>query len=73
MVVFAVLLVAAQAGVITAPLAGPVVYAAPGPANALGPVLKAETAAQLLGVAYSAAPAVAHMQYTNPIGISYAY
>lgn len=27
----------------------------------------------LLGVAYSAAPAVAHMTYTNGLGISYAY
>jgi hypothetical protein len=27
----------------------------------------------LLGVAYSAAPAVAHMTYSNGLGISYAY
>ncbi|XP_067008819.1 pupal cuticle protein C1B-like [Anabrus simplex] len=55
--------------------AGPValhtgpVAAVHGPAT----VVKAAGPASLLGVAYSSAPAVAHMSYTNGLGISYEY
>ncbi|CAD7088283.1 unnamed protein product [Hermetia illucens] len=39
----------------------------------VGPVAKAVAPAGLLGVAYSAAPTVAHMTYTNGLGVSYAW
>ncbi|XP_049947117.1 cuticle protein 76-like [Schistocerca serialis cubense] len=62
-----------SAAVVSTPSGVRVAYAAPGPANSLGPVLSADSRAALLGVAYSAAPAVAHMTYSNALGISYAY
>ncbi|KAG4068550.1 hypothetical protein HA402_004891 [Bradysia odoriphaga] len=37
------------------------------------PVAKVGVAPGLLGVAYSAAPAVAHMTYSNGLGINYAW
>ncbi|KAL0830589.1 hypothetical protein ABMA28_002736 [Loxostege sticticalis] len=37
------------------------------------PVAKVATAGGLLGVAYSAAPAVSHMTYTNGLGLAYAW
>jgi hypothetical protein len=56
----------------TAPVA--TAYAAPALA---APIVKTGATAiaghGLLGVAYSAAPAVAHMTYSNGLGISYAY
>uniref|UniRef100_A0A182JSI5 Pupal cuticle protein C1B n=1 Tax=Anopheles christyi TaxID=43041 RepID=A0A182JSI5_9DIPT len=47
-------------------------YAAPAYAHAAyaAPAIKAPA---LLGVAYSAAPAVAHMTYSNGLGINYAW
>jgi len=54
-------------------------YAAPAVATyAAAPAITktittAPAATQLLGVAYSAAPAVAHMTYSNGLGISYSY
>jgi hypothetical protein len=57
--------------------AAPAVAAAPVAAAYATPVVKTAATAVaghgLLGVAYSAAPAVAHMTYTNGLGISYAY
>ncbi|XP_054258188.1 cuticle protein 67-like [Macrosteles quadrilineatus] len=56
--------------------AAPAAYAAP-VVKAVAPAYAAPVAAPvahgLLGVAYSAAPAVAHMTYTNSYGIQYAY
>ncbi|XP_067000999.1 cuticle protein 67-like [Anabrus simplex] len=51
----------------------PVAYAAP--AVHAAPAYAAPVAAHagLLGVAYSAAPAVAHMTYSNGLGLSYAW
>ncbi|XP_063362684.1 cuticle protein 76-like [Cydia amplana] len=37
------------------------------------PVAKVATAGGLLGVAYSAAPAVSHMTYSNGLGLTYAW
>ena len=54
----------------------PVATAYTAPALAAPVVKTAATAIAghgLLGVAYSAAPAVAHMTYSNGLGISYAY
>ncbi|XP_049952159.1 cuticle protein 67-like [Schistocerca serialis cubense] len=47
--------------------AGPAAYAAPAVVKAAAP------AVGLLGVAYSAAPAVAHMTYSNGLGLAYAW
>ncbi|XP_031766588.1 pupal cuticle protein C1B-like [Galleria mellonella] len=52
-------------GGIAAPLVSHVGVAAP--------VAKVATAGGLLGVAYSAAPAVSHMTYTNGLGLAYAW
>ncbi|XP_067008935.2 cuticle protein 67-like [Anabrus simplex] len=55
---------------------GPVAYAAPA-VHAAPAVVKAAAPAvvghSLIGVAYSAAPAVAHMTYSNGLGLSYAW
>ena len=52
-------------------------HSAPVAAAYASPVVKTAATAVaghgLLGVAYSAAPAVAHMTYSNGLGISYAY
>lgn len=49
-------------------------YAAPALAYGHGPVVaKTIGAPGLLGVAYSAAPAVAHMTYSNGLGFNYAW
>ncbi|KAK7791401.1 hypothetical protein R5R35_008867 [Gryllus longicercus] len=52
--------------------APPVAYAGPGVAKAAAPAGAAAAGHALLGVAYSAAPAVAHMTFDG-LGISYAY
>lgn len=57
--------VAAAPAVAYAAPAAPVAYAAPAPAVAY--------AAPAVGVAYSAAPAVAHVTYSNGYGISYGW
>ncbi|KAL4716133.1 hypothetical protein ACJJTC_013910 [Scirpophaga incertulas] len=44
-----------------------------GVASPYAPVAKVATAGGLLGVAYSAAPAVSHMTYTNGLGLAYAW
>jgi hypothetical protein len=52
-------------------------HAAPVAATYAAPVVKTAATAVaghgLLGVAYSAAPTVAHMTYTNGLGIAYSY
>ncbi|GBP95296.1 Cuticle protein 76 [Eumeta japonica] len=48
-------------------------YAAHFAAPFAAPVAKVATAGGLLGVAYSAAPAVSHMTYTNGLGLAYAW
>ncbi|XP_049798820.1 cuticle protein 67-like [Schistocerca nitens] len=53
--------------------AAPVAYAAPAVHAAPAVVKAAAPAVGLLGVAYSAAPAVAHMTYSNGLGLSYAW
>ncbi|XP_055536632.1 cuticle protein 76-like [Wyeomyia smithii] len=54
-----------------APAYAPAAYAHPAVYGA--PAVKAVAAPGLLGVAYSAAPAVAAMSYNNGLGISYAW
>jgi hypothetical protein len=71
--------VAYHASPVAATYAAPVAasYAAPVAATYAAPVVKTAATAVaghgLLGVAYSAAPAVAHMTYTNGLGITYSY
>ncbi|KAJ6647327.1 Pupal cuticle protein C1B [Pseudolycoriella hygida] len=49
-------------------------YAAPlAHAGYAAPIAKVGVATGLLGVAYSASPAVAHMTYSNGLGINYAW
>ncbi|XP_038213978.1 pupal cuticle protein C1B-like [Zerene cesonia] len=48
-------------------------YAAPIVSHVAAPVATARVAGGLLGVAYSAAPAVSHMTYTNGLGLAYAW
>ncbi|RVE54924.1 hypothetical protein evm_000291 [Chilo suppressalis] len=44
-----------------------------GVASPYAPVARVAAAGGLLGVAYSAAPAVSHMTYTNGLGLAYAW
>lgn len=48
-------------------------YAPYGHAGYAAPIAKVGVAPGLLGVAYSAAPTVAHMTYSNGLGINYAW
>jgi hypothetical protein len=68
----------AHHGVYAAPALAPAAYhTAPAAAAYAAPVVKTAATAVvghgLLGVAYSAAPAVAHMTYSNGLGIAYSY
>ncbi|XP_047522039.1 pupal cuticle protein C1B-like [Pieris napi] len=48
-------------------------FASPVVSHVAAPLATARVAGGLLGVAYSAAPAVSHMTYTNGLGLAYAW